>query len=361
MNVLLEVPSCVDALVTRTPEATRQTSSAPLLQIIWRPKALLAKAQRKYAEFFGTKKLACRKMEPLALSDRAKQVRTRAIKTSKPSGLQPGVASSNKPGAPRTVAKIEMRRRWTSHVKQLVKNEKAGGGFQTSTASPGCTARQKMALAALAARKSRDRSEFDKAEKLTGLVRPVKPLRTLAKAKAKGVKRRALQSVWFENMQVAKAAKMDVAATQNKTAAEVLVVDDYEKTLKAGALGLHCRLHGKILAAKTAKIDGGKLTGPHTRFSKPTQKRLIYASSAAKQKHSLIVKELQNAPCIKFVPSEDIFFHACKDPAHRDSQRSCLVVRAEIAALLQRLHAADLPGVAVLTATHFVEDIGVIS
>jgi len=218
-----------------------------------------------------------------------------------------------------------------------------------------------MAFAALAARQSRDRSEFHQAEKEIGLVRPVKPLRTQAKAKAKGVKRGAVQSVWFENMQVAKAAKMDVAATQNKTAAEVLVVGDYEKTLKAGALGLHCRLHGKILAAKTAKIDGGKLTGPHTRFSKPTQKRLIYASSAAKQKHSLIVKELQNAPCIKFVPSEDILVHACKDPAHRDSQRSCLVVRAEIAALLQRLQAADLPGVAVLTATHFVEDIGVIS
>ena len=74
-----------------------------------------------------------------------------------------------------------------------------------------------------------------------GLVRPVKPLRTQAKAKAKGVKRSAVQSVWFENMQVAKAAKMDVAAIQSKTAAEILVVGDYEKALKAGVLGLHCR------------------------------------------------------------------------------------------------------------------------
>ena len=139
-----------------------------------------------------------------------------------------------------------------------------------------------MAFAALAARQSRDRSEFHQAEKEIGLVRPVKPLRTQAKAKAKGVKRSAVQSVWFENMQVAKAAKMDVAAIQNQTAAEVLVVDDYEKALKAGVLGLHCRLHGKILAAKTAKIVGGKLTGPHTRFRKPAQKMLSYVSCVVK-------------------------------------------------------------------------------
>ena len=163
LNVLLEVPSCVDALVTRTPEATCQNSSAPLLQVMWRPRLLVAKAQRKYAEFFGTKKLACRSMEPLSLVARAKECRLQAIKTSKPSGLQPG-ASPCESGAPRTIPKIELRRRWTSHVKGLVTDLRTRGGLQRSTRSPGCTARQKRAFAALAARKSRDRSDFAKAE-----------------------------------------------------------------------------------------------------------------------------------------------------------------------------------------------------
>ena len=125
-----------------------------------------------------------------------------------------------------------------------------------STGSPGCTARQKRAFAALAARKSRDRSDFAKAEKTTGLVRLVKPLRTQAKAKARGVKRSAasaVESVWFENGKVAKASKFDVAVSKDKISAQVLVVDDYEKSLKGGATSLHCRLHGKTLAGRTRK------------------------------------------------------------------------------------------------------------
>ena len=363
LNVLLEVPSCVDALVTRTPEATRQNSSAPLLQVMWRPRLLLAKAQRKYAEFFGTKKLVCRSMEPLSLVARAKELRVRAIKISKPCGLQPG-ASPCKSGAPRKVPKIEMRRRWTSHVKGLVTGLKTRGGLQRSTRSPGYTARQKRAFTALAARKGRDRSEFQKAEKTTGLVRPVKPLRTVAKAKARGVKRSAAsaaQSVWFESGQVAKASKLDVAVSQDKISAQILVVDDYKKCLKGGVASLHCRLHGKILAGKDAKITGGKLTGQHTSFRKPTQQILVYASSAVTKKHNSMMKELQSAPCVKFMTSEDSMLVACKNTAF--SQIRWLGVKAELAAFAQRLQAAKLSSshAVVCTATHFVECVGAVS
>ena len=156
----------------------------------------------------------------------------RAIKTVKASGLQPGVPSSNKSGSPRKVAKIEMKRRWTSHVRDLVKDLKTRGGLQRSTRSPGCTARQKHAFRALAVRRKRDRREFHKDEDATGLVRPVRPLRTKAKAKARGVKRSAASavgSVWFENGKLAKTSKFDVAVSKDKISAQVLVVDDYAK------------------------------------------------------------------------------------------------------------------------------------
>ena len=363
LNVMLEVPSRVDALVTRTTEATRQNSSAPLLQVLWRPKPLLAKAQRKYAEFFGTKKLTCRSMEPVSLVARAKQLRFREIRTAKASGLQPEAISRTNSGAPRPVTKIEMRRRWTSHVKDLVKDAQTRGGLRKSTTPPACTVRQKQAFVALAARKSRDRSEFHKAEDATGLVRPVRPLRTKAKAKTRGVKRSAgfaLESVWFENGQVAKASKMDIAVTQDKKAAQILVVDDYEKSLKGDVACLHCRLHGKILAGRNANIENGKLTGQYTSFSKPTKNFLVYASSAVTKKHHSTIKELQHAPCVKLMTCADSMLEASKGTTTAFSHIRWLGVKAELAAFAQRLQAANSSNDAkACTATHFVESLGV--
>ena len=192
----------------------------------------------------------------------------------------------------------------------------------------------------------------------------MKPLRTQAKAKARGVKRSAasaVESVWFENGKVAKASKFDVAVSKDKISAQVLVVDDYEKSLKASATSLHCRLHGKTLAGKNAKIIGGKLTGQHTSFSKPTEQLLVYASSAATKKHYTLIKELQSAPCLKFMTTEDSMLAACKNTAF--SQIRWLGVKSELAAFAQRLEAAKLSRsrAVVCTATHFVQCIGAVS
>jgi hypothetical protein len=192
----------------------------------------------------------------------------------------------------------------------------------------------------------------------------VKPLRTQAKAKAKGVKRpaaSAVESVWFENGQVAKASKLDVAVSKDKMSAQILVVDDYEKNLKGGATSLHCRLHGKILAGKNAKINDGTLTGQHTLFSKPTQQLLVYASSAVAKKHYALIKELQHAPCVTFMTSEDSMLAACKNTV--SSQIRWLGVKAELAAFAQKLEAAKLSSSSslVCTATHFVQGIGAVS
>ena len=356
LNVMLEVPSCVDTLVTRTTEATRQNSSAPLLQVLWRPKPSLAKAQRKYAEFSGTKKLACRSMEPISLGARAKQFRFREIRIAKSCGVQPATC------APRQVTKIEMRRRWTSHIKDLVKDAQTRDGPRRSTTPSDCTARQKQAFTALAARKSRDRREFHKVEDTTGLVRLVRPLRTPARAKARGVKRSAgpaVESVWFENRQVAKACKIDIAVTQDKEAAQILVVGDYEKSLKGSVASLHCRLHGKILAGGNAKIENGKLTGQYTSFSKPTQKFLVYASSAVTKKHHSTIKELQRAPCVKLMTCADSMLKASKDTT-ASSQIRWLGVKAELMSFAQKLQAANNSNDAkACTATHFVESLGV--
>ena len=77
LNIVLEVPSSVEALVTRTPAPVRLSASskAPLLQLMWIPGPLITSAQAKYAEFFGQKRLACRSMEAKPLALRAKEFR----------------------------------------------------------------------------------------------------------------------------------------------------------------------------------------------------------------------------------------------------------------------------------------------
>jgi hypothetical protein len=115
------------------------------------------------------------------------------------------------------------------------------------------------------------------------------------------------------------------------------------------------------LAERNAKIGGGKLTGPHTSFSKPTQKLLVHASSAVTRKHNSMIKELQNAPCVKLMTSEDSMLTACMDPAY--SQCRWLGGKAELEAFAQRVQAAKLSSsrAVVCTATHFVECVGVVS
>jgi hypothetical protein len=168
-----------------------------------------------------------------------------------------------------------------------------------------------------------------------------------------------VESVWFENRQVAKACKIDIAVTQDTEAAQILVVGDYEKSLKGSVASLHCRLHGKILAGGNAKIENGKLTGQYTSFSKPTQKFLVYASSAVTKKHHSTIKELQRAPCVKLMTCADIMLKASKDTT-ASSQIRWLGVKAELMSFAQKLQAANNSNDAkACTATHFVESLGV--
>jgi hypothetical protein len=148
--------------------------------------------------------------------------------------------------------------------------------------------------------------------------------------------------------------------TQDKEAAQILVVGDYEKSLKGSVASLHCRLHGKILAGGNAKIENGKLTGQYTSFSKPTKNFLVYASSAVTKKHHSTIKELQRAPCVKLMTCADSMLEASKGTTTAFSHIRWLGVKAELAAFAQRLQAANSSNDAkACTATHFVESLGV--
>ena len=235
--------------------------------------------------------------------------------------------------------------------------------------------RQQVAFDALAVRRSKDRAEFEKAEKSTGLARPVKPLRTkrtgavplrtkrtgAAKAAAASQPKRcgasAFGKAWFDSGALAKKSCLGVGVSQAKSGAQILVLSDYEKDLKCSAASLHCRLHGKILAAPDAKIQKGKLIGKHTKFAKPCQDMVVYASKGVSAKHHQLMKELTNAPCIKLMASEEDMLKACQGTASSPNSASCklwwLGLRAELAAL-----AARVPSAKVRTASEFVENLG---
>ena len=207
------------------------------------------------------------------------------------------------------------------------------------------------------------------------MARPVKPLRTCAKAKAKakaqvkgaassqGVKRKAATAfgkAWFENGQVAKASKLDVGVSKERASAQILVVDDYDKDLNSSSISLHCHFHGKTLASKNTKIEGGKLIGKYTSFRKPSDKILLCASSAVIKKHSTLMKELEHAPCVTVVQKEEAMLKACQNLAF--SQVRWLGVKAEVLSFAQRLQGTKVSSSRALacTASHFVEHVGAV-
>ena len=111
LNIVLEVPSSVDALVDRRHEPMRRESKSQIFQEMWRPGPLLIAAQSKYAEFFGQKKLACRSLvvKPLAL--RATECPVGRVYQC--SEITPKKAA---------LTKKEVLNKWTTHVQDLVKD-----------------------------------------------------------------------------------------------------------------------------------------------------------------------------------------------------------------------------------------------
>ena len=120
-------------------------------------------------------------------------------------------------------------------------------------------------------------------------------------------------------------------------------------------------LQGKTLAGTNAKIHGGRLTGQHTSYTKPTQLFLRYASSTVTKKHNAMIKELHSAVCVKLMTGEGSMLAACKNTA--SSFIRWLGVKSELAAFAQRPEAAKLSrsGAVVCTTTHVVQRVGAVS
>ena len=82
MNISLEVPTTIEALVTRTPAPMiRRAASgqplvdkAPLLHLVWRPQKLILRSMKKYAMFYGARRLASRSLVVQSIKERMKQV-----------------------------------------------------------------------------------------------------------------------------------------------------------------------------------------------------------------------------------------------------------------------------------------------
>lgn len=68
VRVSLETPKKINALVEQC--SNRSYVNGKAVDTVWKPRALISKAQLKYAEFFGRRKLQSRSLAPLALKDR---------------------------------------------------------------------------------------------------------------------------------------------------------------------------------------------------------------------------------------------------------------------------------------------------
>lgn len=374
LNIVLEVPSTVDALVTRTPTPVRLDSKAPLLHLMWRPGPLLTKAQAKYAEFFGRKRLPCRSMEAVPLALRAKEIRGRVVRKSQ----------AVSPKAKAKITKAALKKKWTKHVQGLVKEwrNRAGSLKPSSSASglqPVESERQQRAFVAMARRKLSDRLNFEKTEKTTGLNRPVKPLYTKAKAAAKAkaqgkakakaqakakakpqAKAATFEKVWFACAKTAKDSKMRLSASEDKMSAQILVVDEFETSLKTSSASLHCRLHGKTLASTNAFIEEGRVQGQHASFIALSHDLIVFASNEVTRKHKSLIQELQRAKRVKLITDEARMLAVCSDAAV--SQARWLGIKSEIAGFAAKLAAAKLPATRVIacTASHFVQHVGTV-
>ncbi len=78
LKVALDGPADLDSLVTVAPKPVLKTDACTqesrLVKCMWHPKQFITDCQRQYAEFYGTRRLATRKVEPVSIPERASQL-----------------------------------------------------------------------------------------------------------------------------------------------------------------------------------------------------------------------------------------------------------------------------------------------
>ena len=113
IQIALEVPSQIGALVLKSP-IPYSTPGGEKVQIVWRPRSFITKAQGKYVSFWGSLRLQSRSLAPVSLKTRAAQLKKpwpRILWKKKTySGSQPG-----------KLTKRGLRCKWDATVKGLVK------------------------------------------------------------------------------------------------------------------------------------------------------------------------------------------------------------------------------------------------
>jgi hypothetical protein len=182
LQVLLEIPRQLGALVsvshTAIPSAVVRNNGREL-QVLWRPGPIILKAQRKYATFFGTRKLFSRSLARQSLQQRAVSL-----------------ASIRARVAPTTVVrkktlKVTRKRRkddWLDSVKSLVSDMKKAPRGVVVPVSPAFLSFQRPLVKT---RLSKDLGNFLREEASTGLSNAPKPFnmprqrQTLGAAKLK--------------------------------------------------------------------------------------------------------------------------------------------------------------------------------
>lgn len=171
LMVYQEVPHEIDALVVREPATAKDSTrlaageKALVTKLLWKPGNLLCKAMKKYAEFYGSRRL----------TNRSQETAPKLAPRPRLQGPRGSTASSKK----------SMRDRWNDSVKELVKKHrraepesKDSEAAKSKSALPEETRKiQKETLAALDKHRAQERSKHERSEQISGLAPPVAPLR----------------------------------------------------------------------------------------------------------------------------------------------------------------------------------------
>jgi hypothetical protein len=166
LQVLLEIPMQLGALVSVSHHAIPSSvvlNNARELQVLWRPGKIILKAQRKYATFFGKRKLVSRSLAPQSTQQRAISLASVKVR------VQPTAVVR------KTVLKVTRRRRkeeWLDSVKSLVSDMRKAPKVAVVPDSSAFLSSQRLLVRA---RLAKDHVHFLREEASNGLSSAPKP------------------------------------------------------------------------------------------------------------------------------------------------------------------------------------------
>jgi hypothetical protein len=309
LQVLLEVPRTLDALVTKAPFPIPATAApgSVVVEVMWRPKAFILKAQKKYLEFFGGRALKSRSQLIQGVAGKcaklkAKQFRMNVVQQHCPRKVK----------ATDRITKHAWRKQWGKAVSKLVVTAKRLRNHTEKDleeeASLLLTPRLKTLRNRLKKRMVADFDEFVIDEAVSGLARPTKPF-VVRKPKVSLAPQQNLEVIeqpclasfsakqkcfFAHGSERILPAVSTFSIEVKKMADAAVIVTNDDQFENVGVERLHAKLFGKSLASSLFLETRGQ-QGTVDKFVCLPSPLKVFLTKAAITKHPKLYAELLRA------------------------------------------------------------------